>query len=105
MIQEFTHSVLTAIGSWFGGLFSGLADYAYIGEWWAVAAAILVGCLLVGFFLPWNWARAVLGFIAWTAIVAAWAATRVWLRMRRRAAEKPPEPLPERPEWPWKWPK
>lgn len=88
MIEQIANAVLTVIGSWFSGLFSGLSDYAYISEWWLLAAAVLAGCLLVGFFLPWNWARGVLGFIAWTFLVAAWAATQVWLRMRKREPEK-----------------
>lgn len=87
MIKEFIDQFMASIAAWFGGLFVGIEEYFYIGEWWLVALGVLVAALVVGFFLPWNWVRAVLGFIAWSFLVAALAATKVWRYMRRKRTD------------------
>lgn len=104
-VNKFFEGLGGFIKSLFGGAFDAVSDYIYISEWWLGFVVTLMVCVIIGYFLPFKWVRAALGFIVWTALVAAWVATIVWKHMRDE--KKPPlpklapRPPPPQQNWPW----
>lgn len=70
MIKEFLDGIQTRIGDFWSGLWAPMFDGWPLWWSWGVFFLILLACLIVGFFLQFKWARAVLGIVVFGA--AAW---------------------------------
>lgn len=102
-IDSFFAGILAKVGDAWSGLWAPISDAWPL--WWSygVFALILLGCLLVGFFLQFKWARLALGVVVLTA--AGWLVGRTTMHSAMKAkldAERarktrnlpPPKPKP-----------
>lgn len=106
MFEGFLDTIQQRIASAFSGVVSGVADYFYISEWFAIVLAIILACFVIGFFFSHPWVRAFLGFVVWGGVAFLVGMTIMFKHMRGRPKVPPPKPPPvERPrdDW-WKFP-
>ena len=89
------------VSKW-GELVTPLLDWMYLLQWYWWGVIVIAACVAVALFSPWGLPKKIAAWIASLAVVALWAATKVFRHMRKQ--EPPPRPPPEEPpRWPWSW--
>lgn len=64
--------ILDSIQKRISDAFAGVFDYVFLAEWYVLGLALLAACVVIGYFAPFKWARAFLGFLL--AMMAAFLA-------------------------------
>lgn len=97
-----THSILDDVALWVQqhllAFFGPAFDYLYLGGWYTVFVVTLVVCGVIGYFLPFQWVRAFLGFIVWSVGMAVVGA-QIMFNHEHKRKPPPPPPEPKRREW------
>ena len=83
MIEEFISQIQLAIADGLTGLFGPVFAWMYLIEWYVFGGTIILVCFTIGFFFPFQWIRAGLGWVVTLVISAIWAATVVYRKMRQ----------------------
>ena len=64
------------------GLFHRLLDPLYLLEWYALLALAFLAAFTIGYFLPFKWVRASLGFVLLLAGAFVAGGTTMWRHLR-----------------------
>lgn len=112
MINDWINSawaaVLAKLGGAWADLWSPISDAWPLWWSWGVFVLILLGCLLIGFFLQFKWARLALGVVVVTAIGWLFGRTSMYGEMRAKldaakAKNRPPvKPKVKQPDDTWR---
>lgn len=78
--------IFTSIWEKVTDAFLTLGDYFFIGELWVAVVALFIATGFVAMYVPWQWVRSALGFVAISAGIFAAGAQVMFNRMRGETA-------------------
>lgn len=103
MFEGILDSIQKRIADTFSGVVSGVADFFYISEWFAIGLVIILVCVAIGFFFTHPWVRACLGFVVWGVVAFLAGMVIMFKHARGKPKVDPPKPSPPPREREWHW--
>lgn len=97
MIEGILEQVKAFVVGQFSGVIAYIADPIW--GWAIIVAAIVAGCVMVGWFFPAV--RSFFGAVALASIAFIVGAWKERQAIRQKPKPKPAPPKPKPPSWPW----
>lgn len=87
MINEGLDAIQQRLVALFGSFIAPVLDYLWLLQWYELGGLLLVVCFVIGYFAPFAWVRASLGFILLLYAAFNAGVQVAWNHMRKKERE------------------